>query len=291
MKTKSDAARRKGIIWLASYPRSGNTWTRNFLYALLGRTSGHDADQPHIDKLHEYSIWDIGAPPFEKLLRKPIIRASQPEIAAVRPKVQKYILSKSNGAVLMKTHNALVVDRGFPTINMQVTSGAVYIIRNPLDVAISFAHHFSMSFDNAIRCMNMNGWETSVTEGVAYEVYGSWSENVSSWTQKPHPAIYVMRFEDMLAEPQKTFRGLVDHLLIKATDEDILHAIDASSFDKAKTQEKTSGYRERPLLSAAFFREGRAGQWCEVLTAAQIAQITEKNHEQMARFGYLPDPA
>lgn len=182
-----------------------------------------------------------------------------------------------------------MLDRGVPTINMKVTSGAVYIVRNPLDVVISFAHHFGIDIDTAIARMNRAGLETDVHEHAVHEVYGSWSQNVMSWTAKPHRAIYVMRYEDMLARPEATFQGLAEHLLIEATEDEIGRAIELASFDKAKEQEKAQGYRERPMLSPTFFREGRAEQWREVLSEAQVARIVAARREQMARFSYVPD--
>ena len=112
------------------------------------------------------------------------------------------------GLIFVKTHQAIVVDRGHPTINFAVTAGAIYIVRNPLDVAISYAHHLGQPIDFAIDFLNLKNAETSVTAKQVYEVYGSWSQHVLSWTRKPHPAIYVMRYEDMLGEPAKNFRRL-----------------------------------------------------------------------------------
>lgn len=283
---RAQGVERRGIVWLSSYPRSGNTWTRNFLYNLL-KQSGDEA--PDINKLHEYSVWDIAAPRFEKVIGKDIARASRSEIAAARPKVQTRMVREASGPILVKTHNALVLDRGVPTINMKVTAGAVYIVRNPLDVVISFAHHFGIEIDEAIRRMNQKGVETDVAGTVVYEVYGSWSQNVMSWTHKPHPAIYVMRYEDMLSAPEATFKGLAEHLLIGAGDQEIARALELSSFEKAKEQEQAKGYRERPIQSAAFFREGRAGQWREILSPEQVIRIVAAHREQMARFDYVPE--
>jgi len=188
----------------------------------------------------------------------------------------------------VKTHQALVVDRGHITINFAVTSGAIYIVRNPLDVAISYAHHLGQSIDFAIDFMNLKNAEALGNAKHVYEVYGSWSQHVLSWTRKPHPAIYVMRYEDMLAEPQKTFGALARHLLFTPTDEQLADAIDRSSFERLREQEEKEGFRERSEKAERFFRDGRAGQWKEVLTSAQIQRIVEAHKEQMERFGYLP---
>jgi len=152
------------------------------------------------------------------------------------------------------------MDRGYSTINFAVTSGAVYIVRNPLDVAISYAHHMGKDIDTAIESMSAENIETSGGERSVYEVYGSWSQHVWSWTRQPHPAIYVMRYEDMLAEPEKTFGGLEKHLLLGGTPEQVREAIDCSSFEKLKAQEEEKGFREKPKSAERFFREGLDGQ-------------------------------
>jgi Sulfotransferase domain len=210
------------------------------------------------------------------------------QIAATRARIQQHIADTVDGLALIKTHQALVADRGHPTINFSVTAGAIYIIRNPLDVAISYAHHLSQSTDWVIDFMNLKNAETEITEKQVNETYGSWSQHVLSWTRKPRPAIYVMRYEDMLAEPQKTFGALARHLLFAPTDEQLADAIDRSSFERLREQEEKAGFRERPEKAERFFRDGRAGQWKEVLTPAQIQRIVDAHSEQRQRFGYLP---
>lgn len=210
------------------------------------------------------------------------------QIAAARGRAQEYLADLVEGLIFVKTHQALAADRGHININFSVTAGAIYIIRNPLDVAISYAHHLGRTVDNTIDLMNQKNAETAVTEKQVYELYGSWSQHVLSWTRKPHRAIYVMRYEDMLGEPQKTFGALAHHLLFKPSDSELADAIKRSSFEQLKEQEEKDGFRERPEKAERFFREGRSGQWKDVLTPAQVKRIVDVHGEQMARFGYLP---
>ena len=133
--------------------------------------------------------------------------------------------------------------------------------------------------------MNLKNAETSSTGKQVYELYGSWSQHVVSWTRKPHPAIYVMRYEDMLGEPEKTFGALARHLLFRPTEGELANAIKRSSFEQLREQEEKDGFRERPENAERFFREGRAGQWKEVLTPKQVKRIVDAHGEQMARFG------
>ncbi len=279
-----------GILWLASYPKSGNTWTRNFLHNLLNILEGKDADEEqNINGMNELTFWEISAGPYEKLLGKPVTLASREEIAAIRPEVQESIAQKVDGLAMIKTHHCLVVDRGHPVINTKVTAGAVYIVRNPLDVAISLANHISGTIDDAIDMMAARGTETLISDTSVYEVYGSWSQHVESWTRKKHHAIYVMRYEQMLEDSMRIFGALARHLLLKPRDDQLRLAIERSSFDKLKKQEDEHGFKEKPDKAERFFRSGKSGEWQEKLTRRQVREIVRVHHQQMARFGYLTD--
>lgn len=278
---------REGIVWLASYPKSGNTWTRAFLHNLLHVMQKGESRAPDINAMTEYTTWDIGIRTFSEVMGKDAGQASRSEIAAARPRVQQAICDRTEGLAFVKTHNALVADRGHPTINLAVTSGVIYIVRNPLDVAISFAHHMGASIDEAIRRMETRGFETPVTDKSVFEVYGSWSQHVLSWTRKPNRALYIMRYEDMLRDPEGTFGGLARHLLLIPTADQLRRAIDRSSFDALQKQEAEVGFREKPKSAERFFRKGQMDQWKTELTPAQADRIRSAHHEQMRRFGYL----
>lgn len=287
--TAPDAEPKPGILWLASYPKSGNTWTRTFLHNLFKVMHGLSDAEQDINRINELSAWDISARKYERHLGAPPKDVDRERIAAIRPDVQAELADQSDGLALVKTHHALVMDRGHPTINFSVTSGAIYIIRNPLDVAISFAHHMSATIDQAITRMQMRNLETAVTETSVYEVYGSWSQHVESWTRKPHRAIHIMRYEDMHEAPMEAFGTLARFLTLDPTPEQLAEAIDRSSFERLRKQEEEAGFREKPKNAERFFREGRAGQWREVLTSEQVDRIVADHGSQMERFGYLPE--
>lgn len=279
----------KGIVWLASFPKSGNTWTRNFLHNLLNILEfGADAPQD-INAMNELTFWEISARWYADYLGKPISEATHEEVAALRSKVQADIADCIDGLALVKTHNCLVKDRGYPLINFEVTAGAVYIVRNPLDVAISFASHMGTDVDDAIEQMAMWGLETSINDKSIHEIYGSWSQNVGSWTHQPHEAVYVMRYEDMLKDPYGTFGRLALHLLLHPTAEQLRLAVERSSFESLKQQEAEHGFKEKPDKAQRFFREGKSGQWHEQLTRRQVRRIVQDHHVQMKRLGYLTD--
>jgi len=275
-----------GILWLASYPKSGNTWTRAFLHNLLGLLEG-DETAYDINRIAEFTTWDISAKAYEKYMGEKPSEENRDKIAAARPLVQKAIADNTDGLAIVKTHHALVSDRGHSTINFAVTSGAVYLVRNPLDVAISFAHHMGGTVDQAIEAMEDKSYETLVNEKSVYEIYGSWSLHVESWTRRPHRTIHVMRYEDMLKDPKKAFGKLAQHLLLRPTSAQLDTAIERASFGALRAQEEAQGFREKPERSERFFREGKAGQWHEGLTRRQVRRIVSAHAKQMRRFGYI----
>ena len=288
IKTDNNPQPKSGLVWLASYPKSGNTWTRAFLSNLASIIEGEE-EELDVNSINRFSVGENFTHFYkERLGFEPTgSEEHRKQIAALRHEVQQEIADTFEGLVFVKTHNGLVIDRGHTIINFAVTSGAIYIIRNPLDVAISLSHHMNRTVDAAIELMGSFA-ESQVNEKRVHEVWGSWSEHDMSWTRKPHRAIYVMRYEDMMSDPEKTFGKLADHLLLGPTPAQVRQAIDRSSFDKLKSQEEEVGFKEKPEHAERFFREGRAGQWKEVLTPAQVDRIVKDHGEQMARFGYLP---
>ena len=288
---RAGAARQpqSGIVWLASYPKSGNTWARAFLHNLVKLISG-EADAQDINRLNRFTAGLAGKEMYASVLGFEPTNEHRDKIASVRHEVQRRAADQFEGLIFAKTHQALAVDRGFTTVNFEVTAGAIYIVRNPLDVAISYSHHLGRSIDEVIEVMGTDNIELEVTDKQVQELCGSWTQNVLSWTHKPHQAIYVMRYEDMLTKTEETFGALARHLLFASTPAQLADAIDRSSFDKLRAQEEKDGFLERPKHAEHFFREGRAGQWKEILTPQQVGRIVTDHGAQMKRFGYLPEP-
>jgi hypothetical protein len=272
-----------GIVWLASYPKSGNTWIRAFLHNLILR-----AEQSYdINKINLLSVGDSAKEWYEEFLQKPYADWTMEEIAAVRAKAHARIAGLTDGLIFVKTHNALVAHAGIPMVSSELTAGAIYMIRNPLDVVISLSHYLDMDLDSSISVMNESLEARSGNENVVYQVWGSWSENVATWTRKLDPSLFVMRYEDLLMDPVVPFTALVEFLYLRPTRRELEKAIENSRFDALQAQEQKHGFVEMPS-SGHFFRKGTSGQWKELLSKNQIQAVVDAHYEQMSRFGYLP---
>jgi len=281
----------QNIIWVASFPKSGNTWVRALLHNLLRERSTPACDAADINRLNEATAWEIPVGPYARLLGRPVDQVSPREIAEARPRVQAKLAASRQHPFLVKTHLCVGKDWEAPTINLDATLAAIYIVRNPLDVAISYAHHSGISIDAMIASMANPGLRTPGNSTNVYEVLGSWSEHVGSWIGLNTRPVHILRYEDLLAHTPRSLAALARFLGLEPDEEQLKAAIAKSSFAEMSRQEAEYGFKERPETSKVFFREGRAGQWRDVLTPDQIAEIIRAHEPMMQRFGYLPPKA
>ena len=277
-----------GILWLASYPKSGNTWLRVFLATLI-------LDEPDplpLQRINEVCSSEPNEVWFKPLTTKPISELSDKKIAALRVKAQERAAGVNRNIIPMKTHSLLGKDHGYPTISVKATVGVIYIVRDPRDVAVSVADHYGLTLDQAIEMMADKAARGRGMPGnTVHELMGGWSDHVRSWTRWKHTPLLLLRYEDMLADTLGQLGMVAKKLGITQDEARIRRAVAFSSFKTLQAQEQESGFVEKSLHSQRFFRSGRAGGWRDKLTPAQSAAIEVFHAEQMRRFGYLPPVA
>lgn len=274
-----------GILWLASYPKSGNTWLRVFLANLI-------LDEPEplaLKRINEVCSSEPNEVWFKPLAKKPVSELSEKKIAELRTRAQEHAVGLNKNIMPMKTHSLCGKDHGYPIISVKATIGVIYIVRDPRDVAISAADHYGLTIDQAIEMMADHRARGRGTPGnTVHELMGSWSDHVRSWTSwKPTPKM-LLRYEDMLADSLGQLGAVARKLGITQDAERIRRAVEFSSFKALQVQEAESGFIEKSLHSRQFFRAGRAGGWRDTLSPAQATAIESIHGEQMRRFGYLP---
>lgn len=277
----------KRLVWLASYPRSGNTWFR----ALLTNFLGNGAEPARIDELIGDGAAERTA--FDDWVGCDSGELTRAEIERLRPRVYLERSRQGAGLEFLKVHDAcLRLPDGTALFPPEATHAAIYILRNPLDVCVSLARLSGHTdYDPTIReladpaAASQDEFATEASQ--LPQTFLSWSGHVTSWVDAPGLRVLVLRYEDLKRDPAGTFGSAVRFLGYPDDAARVRRAVEFSAFAELRRQEEKGGFSERVPSAEKFFREGRAGGWREVLTAAQVAQVLADHGAVMRRFGYL----
>ena len=274
------------ILWLASYPKSGNTWFRAFLSALMN--DGEVA----INKLDTDGVFS-SRDTFDFATDVDSIDLYDDEAKLMVADVYRFIAHTNDSLKIIKTHDAFFTDKeGKAIFPADVTHCAFYFIRNPLDVVGSFANHMRLSIEESVDIMcdknaTLASQKNNLNKNKQFRInMGDWSTNVTSWTSGLPFPVHVIRYEDMLSHPFATFSKAVSLAKFSFPPEEIQKAIDASSFEQLKKQETQFGFIEKLTKDVQFFRSGTMGNWEKELTPAQIDRIIKAHGEVMSQYGY-----
>lgn len=277
-----------GIYWLASYPKSGNTWFRSVLANYLSET-----DEPfNINELNTGSIassrvW------VDDVLGVDTADMTQGEVDALRPDVYRWTVNETPNQIgYNKIHDAYShLPDTRPLVDDAATLGAVYILRNPLDVAPSLANHNNVDIDTAITQMSDPDYALSRAQNKLpsqlLQRLGTWSQHVESWVDAKEVPIHAIRYEDMQSDPVKNFGAAFGFMEIGLCQDKLKRAISFSRFENLSAQEESVGFRERPAKTTRFFRKGHVGDWRNSLNEEQVKRIINDHKCVMRRFGYL----
>lgn len=272
-------------LWMASYPKSGNTWFRCFLSALVDK-------KVDINKINSDGILSsFGI--FSRIHDLNARFLTHKEIVDRIPDIFRYHVLKSHDTIFVKVHEAFqVTSTGKSILPEDVTHKCVYIVRNPLDVAASFANHLSVSIDKAIEKMNdKEGFLGPPINGIHAknqytQIMYDWSGHVNSYLNQTYLDVIVLRYEDMKLDTRNTFHTIVKELAFDFSTEEIDKAIALSSFTKLQKAEDEDGFKEKSAATKRFFRQGLTGQWASELTRDQAQRIIEAHGPTMKKLGY-----
>ena len=258
----------KRVIWLASYPKSGNTWLRSLLahYLMPGKA-------PDLNNLRQFTTGDVRRDFFDAAAGTPYTGTTLEEWIRLRPAAMRLIAGSKPGHHFVKTHCQLTRVHDQDLIQPELTAAAIYVMRNPFDLALSFARHQGCDLDMAIDRM-CDADALMGTDNGIFEPLGRWDEHVQSWIGAPGLPLHVIRYEDMLANTGKAMRGLLQKFLrMKVDGPKLARVIRANSFEQMKSFEEKHGFLEKPQGMSRFFAKGRAGVWREDLTPEQVARL------------------
>ena len=302
------------IVWLASYPKSGNTWFRAlltnylqggppaFINALVGAWKANDREL------------------FNELMGLDSSELTADELLRHRPAFHVLLAEALPSPTFMKVHEAFLpvpAPRGAAAspdrwLFSGVEAAVVYLVRNPLDVAVSYAHHRDRSIDDAIEWMNNpHAVEGEMRGGLTRLIpqpLTTWSGHVSSWLgqhelrcmlsntkiwsqHQPRLSTRPCASLNDIAQssrPDAAAKGRMPQNAKQRTAA-LATAVDHAAFRHLQTQEAREGFYEKQPTALSFFRAGAVGDWREALTATQVHSLVEAHGAVMAQLGYLAE--
>ena len=285
------------IIWLASYPKSGNTWLRFFIISLLmGKKT--DLNLNHLRAILAYPH----STQFEGLISDFF---DLEEIAKNWIVSQKKANSDKN-LRFFKTHNMLGKYKGYAFTDVENTLGTIHIVRDPRNVITSVKNHYSLSnYDEATKFIFKENQILSLSERQKdlylkskkfplTQLVGSWQTHYLSWKNMKKNYLLV-RYEDLMENPKNEFTKITDFignlLKLKFTEDQIDNAINLSSFDRLEKMEKVHGFTESTIDNEGnrnkFFYLGPKNNWREILDAKISENIEQEFQQEMKELDYL----
>lgn len=276
------------IFWLASYPKSGNTWLRILLANLR---AGGEAD---INALAQYGM--SGA--FSRVVFDQYcgFKSSNLPVAVyerLRPQIFRVLAGQVPIPLVLKVHDAWrLTAKGEPLFPPDITAGAIYIVRNVLDIVPSAADHWNIDCAESARRLCDGSFalmgDPAVLAPGLRQVMGSWSDHVASWVDRSGLRLLVVRYEDLLADTAAVLANVVAFLGWSVDEPAIRRAVEMSSFTRLQQRERDGGFRERPVQARSlFFRQGLSGAWREELTPDLVRLLIDTHGATMRCFGYL----
>ena len=280
------------IIWIASYPKSGNTWVRSLLSTYLYTEDGS----------FNFNL-------LKKILKFPskiYLKYFTKDFSDIK-KISEYWISaqerinlfNENKSLLLKTHSALCTLENNSFTNKQNTQAVIYIVRDPRNVITSISHHYSLNIEESYNfIINKNNMITqwgSETFGVA-TILGSWLDHYKSWKNLKFSPILIVKYEDLVNDTKKTFTSVLNFLEnlmnIDINEKRIINTVNSCQFDVLAKKEKIEGFSEsvtskKDTEKINFFYLGEKNNWKNLLDPKIEKKIKELFLNEMTELGYI----
>ncbi len=229
---------------------------------------------------------------FDEIVGVEASDLTQDEIQRYRPLVYEQLSKQAKEPLFLKVHDAFTdTPYGYPLLSKSATAGVLYLVRNPLDVAVSFAHHSANPVETIVDRMGNPDFCLVDNPKQLHEQFRqrllTWSGHVTSWLDEPDLRVQVVRYEDLQADTIGQFTEVVRFCRLEEDPDQIARAVEFSRFDRVKQQEQEQGFREKPLRSKSFFRRGGVGSWQESLSPDLVNRLIDEHRTVMTRLGYL----
>jgi len=283
------------FIWLASYPKSGNTLVRSLLSSYFFSKDG----------IYDFSLSEnIKQFPTIKLFEDlGVDITNEKEVIANYIRVQQSF-NKKESTQFLKTHSYLFNIENNAFTDLNVSLGVIYIVRDPRNVVTSFANHSSMSIDESTNWI-INEWvlggnlnSFNYTEKTTL-YSGTWGSNYKSWKSFKSQGKYLLiKYEDLINKKEEILLKILKFIykLNKKNFEldkvKFKNVIDSTSFERMKALEKEVGFNESRVDKKTgkkinFFNLGKKNDWKKMIVPSIKKKIENSFKEEMKELGYI----
>jgi hypothetical protein len=273
------------IIWIASYPKSGNTWLRSLISSYYFSKKGF-FDQNYLKLIDQF--------PAKKYFEDFVYKKDIPgETAKYWIEAQKKINTEKQ-IRFFKTHSILGSYKNYEFTDRNNTLGTIYIVRDPRNVLTSIKNHYDMNYEEALNFIKSERkfiYDFDKKEDYSdFQIISSWEKNYQSWKNNKIFPIKFIKYEDLERETFKVFKSVIEFISLISKDkksfnrEKAINVINSTSFETLKNLEKKRGFSDSVLSNKSkkkipFFYLGPKNDWKKILNV-DIKVNLEKNFEQ-----------
>ena len=291
------------ILWLASYPKSGNTWVRT----IIGQIISQNLDRKKVfETAKQIRLYpskidfldldnDFKYKEFPKDKKKVIF-----DKTVINWDVSQSRINLNNKINIFKTHNMLckleVGKKSYSFTNLENTLGVIHIVRDPRNVISSLKNHFSFENETKILEFIMNENQTiGIEENDIPQLLSSWKNHYNSWKRFPKNNLLV-KYEDLILHPEQEIKKIIKFLnqffTISLSSNQINEIILNTSFENLQDLEKKGLFDENALNNKTgelkkFFNMGMKNNWKKLLSENISNKIEQQFNNEMKELGYL----
>lgn len=276
------------IIWIASYPKSGNTWVRSIISSYFFSNIGNF----DFSLLKNISLYP-GPKYFNKKIDKP------GEVSLFWEVSQKNIIQNQE-LTFLKTHNALVAlnNRNFTT--EKTTLGAIYIIRDPRNILSSLKNHYG--FDNYNETFDFMKnkkkyiWDIRRKNDFSgFQFLGSWADHYKSWIKNTKFKTLLIKYEDLEKDCYSTSHKIIKFILmlngknVEVDEKKLFKSVETTKFDVLKKKEIEKGFEESININnekKPFFFLGPENIWQKKLPKEILSKVENEFKDDLNYFNY-----
>ena len=283
------------IIWIASYPKSGNTWIRSLLGSYFFTKDGIF----NFDVLKSIEQFTPHIP--DSILDEKIHYQSKVSKSWI---ISQKKINEDNKIHFLKTHNAMCAINGNSFTDKFNTLAAIYVVRDPRNVLTSISHHYEINQNESLEFLTNKrkiiypikpGSKNKSNEN-DFNFLSDWSTHYNSWKNIGFCPIKIIKYEDIILNDKKTFISILNFLskFMKSNinEEKLKNALQSTSFDKLSSLEKKIGfdesvYSKNTQKKIKFFNLGKKNKWKKMLDKNITKNIEKTFSKEMNELGYL----